>query len=435
MNSSLRSTLPFSLMDPITYLPNRTHFLETYAEAGPHGDVMIMITLADAVHYNQVLRALGHDYADNFIRAGAARIRSVISADVQLYHTSILSFAAVLQGNQEALAAEIIAAMQAPLECGGIPISTRVGIGLARCKGMHGGDLLRAALAAAQDSRSTGTGWAYFDAKPDAENRRGFMLVSQLLEAMRARNQLSLHFQPKYDLASRRAVGVEALIRWNHPQLGMVAPGEFIPMLEATALIDPLTDWVLEHSLSQLAEWHDRDYRYKMAVNISPQNLMDVDFGEKLQQAIERHSVDPSFVELEFSEGGLVGQNAGANARLRSIRDLGVHVALDDFGTGFFNLRYIADLPADIIKIDRAFIRNIESNPRGALVVEALVQIAKRLGFRVVADGIETFEAYQLLKEWNCDEGQGFFLCRPLDKMQFSEWMNLNQPARVVEAA
>jgi EAL domain-containing protein (putative c-di-GMP-specific phosphodiesterase class I)/GGDEF domain-containing protein len=435
MNLALRSTLPFSLMDPITYLPNRTHFLESYAEGGPHGDVIMMITLADANHYNQVLRALGHDYAENFVRSGAARVRSLIDVDVPLFHTSALSFAAIIEGNPEALATRIIDAMKAPIDCGGVPISTRVGIGLARCKGQHGADLLRAALVAAQDSRTRGSGFAYFDAKPDAEQRRGFLLVSQLLEAMRARDQLSLHFQPKYDLASRRAVGVEALIRWNHPQLGMVAPGDFIPMLEATALIDPLTDWVLENALTQLAQWHGRNYHYRLAVNISPQNLMDVDFGEKLQQAIERHSVDPRFVELEFSEGGLIGQNAGANARLRAIRDLGVHVALDDFGTGFFNLRYIADLPADIIKIDRAFIRNIETNPRGALVVEALVQIARRLGFRVVADGIETFEAFQLLQGWRCDEGQGFFLCRPLDKTQFSEWMKLNEPARVAEIA
>jgi EAL domain-containing protein (putative c-di-GMP-specific phosphodiesterase class I) len=422
-------------MDPITYLPNRTHFLESYAEAGPKGDVIMMVTLADAGHYNQVLRALGHDYAENFVRAGAARIRSVIEANVALFHTSLLSFAAILEGNQEALAAKIIAAMRAPLDCGGVPISTRIGIGLARCKGMYGSDLLRSALVAAQDSRTRGSGWAYYDAKPDAEQRRGFLLVSQLLEAMRARDQLSLNFQPKYNMANRRAVGAEALIRWNHPQLGLVAPGDFIPMLEATALIDPLTEWVLENAIGQLAQWHDGGNLFRMAVNISPQNLMDVDFGEKLQQVIERHGVDPRFVELEFSEGGLIGQNAGANARLRAIRELGVHVALDDFGTGFFNLRYIADLPADLIKIDRAFIRNIESNERGALVVEALVQIAQRLGFRVVADGIETYEAYQLLKEWKCDEGQGFFLCRPLDRAQFSEWMKLNQPARVVEAA
>jgi EAL domain-containing protein (putative c-di-GMP-specific phosphodiesterase class I) len=428
-----RSTLPFSLMDPITYLPNRTHFLESYAEAGPHGDTMIMVTLADAAHYNQVLRALGHDYAENFVRSGAARVRNLIEADVPLFHTSLLSFAAILEGNQEALAARILTAMKAPIDCGGVPISTRVGIGLVRTKGMHGADVLRAALVAAQDSRTRGSGFAYFDAKPDAEQRRGFLLVSQLLEAMHARDQLSLHFQPKYNLASRRAVGVEALIRWNHPQLGMVSPGEFIPMLEATALIDPLTDWVLEQSLTQLADWHARDYQYRMAVNISPQNLMDVDFGEKLQQAIERHSVDPRFVELEFSEGGLIGQNAGANARLRAIRNLGVHVALDDFGTGFFNLRYIADLPADSIKLDRAFVQNIESNERGAAVVQSLIQIAQKLGFRVAADGIETYDAYQLLNQWKCEEGQGYFLCRPLDKTQFSEWMGLNQPARVVE--
>jgi EAL domain-containing protein (putative c-di-GMP-specific phosphodiesterase class I)/GGDEF domain-containing protein len=422
-------------MDQITYLPNRTHFIESYADGSLHGDTMVMVTLADADHYNQVLRALGHDYAENFIRAGAARVRALIDADVPLHHTSLLSFSAILDGNQEGLAARIIGDMKAPLDCGGVPISTRVGVGLAKRKGMHGADLLRNALVAAQNSRVNGTGWAYYDAKPDAEQRRGFLLVSQLTEAMRARDQLSLNFQPKFDLASRRAVGAEALLRWKHPQLGEVSPAEFIPMLEATALIDPLTDWVLEHSLAQLAEWHGQGFAYTIAVNISPQNLMDVDFADKLGDVIARHGVDPHFVELEFSEGGLVGQNAGANARLHAIRKLGVHVALDDFGTGFFNLRYISGVPADIIKIDRAFIRDMEKNKESAIVVEALVDIAHRLNFRVVADGIETFEAYKTLADWKCDQGQGFFLSKPLDKTQFASWMQLNQPLRTLVAA
>ncbi len=435
MNTALSSTLPFSQMDQITYLPNRTHFIESYADGSLHGDTMVMVTLADADHYNQVLRALGHDYAENFIRAGAARVRALIDADVPLHHTSLLSFSAILDGNQEGLAARIIGDMKAPLDCGGVPISTRVGVGLAKRKGMHGADLLRNALVAAQNSRVNGTGWAYYDAKPDAEQRRGFLLVSQLTEAMRARDQLSLNFQPKFDLASRRAVGAEALLRWKHPQLGEVSPAEFIPMLEATALIDPLTDWVLEHSLAQLAEWHGQGFAYTIAVNISPQNLMDVDFADKLGDVIARHGVDPHFVELEFSEGGLVGQNAGANARLHAIRKLGVHVALDDFGTGFFNLRYISGVPADIIKIDRAFIRDMEKNKESAIVVEALVDIAHRLNFRVVADGIETFEAYKTLADWKCDQGQGFFLSKPLDKTQFASWMQLNQPLRTLVAA
>jgi EAL domain-containing protein (putative c-di-GMP-specific phosphodiesterase class I)/GGDEF domain-containing protein len=427
--------MPYSLMDQITYLPNRTHFIESYADGSLHGDTIIMVTLADAAHYNQILRALGHDYAENFIRAGAARVRALIDADVPLHHTSILSFAAILEGNQEDLAARVIADMKAPMECGGVPIATRVGVGLAKRKGMHGADLLRNALVAAQNSRISGSGWAYYDAKPDAEHRRGFLLVSQLADALRARDQLSLNFQPKYDLATRRATGAEALIRWKHPQLGLISPAEFIPMIEATALIDQLTDWVLEQSIAQLAQWHAQGFAYTMAVNISPQNLMDVDVVEKLAAVIARHGIDPHFLELEFSEGGLVGQNAGANARLRAIRDLGVHVALDDFGTGFFNLRYINGVPADIIKIDRAFIRDIEKHQQSAIVVHALVDIAHRLGFRVVADGIETFETYRMLADWGCDQGQGFFLSKPLDQSEFASWMLLNQPPQAQVAA
>lgn len=425
------SALPFALLDPITYLPNRQHFIENYATNGPDGQVLLMVTLADADHYNQILRAFGHEYAENFIRAGAARIRALVPADTLLHHTSLLSFAAILKGDEEVVAEEIIEDLNTPLDCGGIPVATRVGVGIAFCKGLYGADLLRTALVAAQDSRNSGAGYAYYDAQPDNAHRRGFLLVSQLSEAMRASDQLSLVYQPKYSLPGRRAIGAEALIRWTHPQLGTISPGEFIPLVEATALINPLTDWVLEQALTQLAEWHASGFLYNIAINVSPQNLIQTRFAHKLSDAIAKHDIDPRFIELEFAEGALVGRTKAVYAQLQAVREIGVHVALNDFGTGFFNLSHITTIPADIIKIDRAFLHNVASNERNGLVLRTLIQMAHRLGYRVVADGIETADTFKLLCEWGCDEGQGFFLSAPLTKSGFAAWMPLNQPEKV----
>jgi EAL domain-containing protein (putative c-di-GMP-specific phosphodiesterase class I)/GGDEF domain-containing protein len=434
LSVAIQSALPYALLDPITYLPNRQHFIEQYSTFGPEGDVLLMVTLADAGHYNQILRALGHDYSENFIRAGAARIRGLLPAHITIHHTSILSFSCVLPGDAEAWAEDLIAGLNAPLDCGGIPIATRVGIGLVPCAGVNATDLLRLALVAAQDSRKAGPGWAYYDSQRDDSNRRGFLLVSQLAEALRASNQLSLVFQPKYDLATRHATGAEALIRWTHPHLGEITPGEFIPMVEATALINPLTDWVLEQALSQLAAWHLDGYRFSIAVNISPQNLIRTKFSEKLAGAIARHRVDPRYIELEFPEGALIGQTGLVIAELRDVRALGVHVALDDFGTGFFNLSYMSTLPADIVKIDKAFLRDIHRNERSAVVLRTLIGMAHQLDYRVVADGIETQEAYRLLTEWGCDEGQGYLMSAALSRNAFAKWMPLNRPVRLLAA-
>jgi len=422
-------------MDPITYLPNRQHFIDSFASSIANDGTLIMVTLAEATHYNHILRALGHEYGDNFIRSGAARMRAVLPSDIAMYHTSMLSFAAIVPGDAEAVAKQLIAALDAPLDCGGIPISTRVGIGLAPCKDSYGSDLLRAAFVASQESRAGGPGYAHYDSRSDEKNRRGFLLVSQLAEALRANNQLSLDFQPKYKIANRRAIGVEALLRWNHPHLGPISPAEFIPLVEATALINPLTDWVLEAALTQLAEWHEQNYFFTIAINVSPENMIRTDFSGKLAAMMERHKVDPSFIEIEFSEHPLMAQSVAIGSELKKVRELGVHVALDDFGTGFYNLNYLTSRTVDIVKINRAMLATIETNDRSALLVRTMITMAHRLGYRVLADGIENASTYQLLKEWGCDEGQGYFLSRVMTKAQFTAWMPLNQPIRHLEAA
>jgi EAL domain-containing protein (putative c-di-GMP-specific phosphodiesterase class I)/GGDEF domain-containing protein len=429
------STLPYAYMDPITYLPNRQNFIDVFASGGFSDCTLIMVTLAEATHYTHIQRALGHEYGDNFVRAGAARIRAVLPSDIQLFHTSMLGFAAMVPGDATAMAVRLIAALDAPLDCGGIPISTRVGVGLAPCRDAYGSDLLRAALAAAQDSRASGPGYAYYDSRSDEKNRRGFLLVTQLAEALRAANQLSLDFQPKYKIANRRAIGVEALLRWNHPHLGPISPAEFIPLVEATALINPLTDWVLDNALGQLAEWHERNYYFTVAINVSPENMIRTDFAAKMARVIDRHRVDPSFIEIEFSEHPVMSHSTAIGKELQNVRELGVHVSLDDFGTGFYNMNYLTNRSVDIVKINRAMLASIETNDRTAMLVRTMITMAHRLGYRVLADGIENASTYQLLKEWACDEGQGYFLSRVMTKAEFTAWMPLNQPTRQLETA
>jgi len=415
--------LPFARLDPVTYLPNRQQFIADYENlpAG-EGDV-VMITLTDPAHYNAVLRALGHEYSDDFIRAGAARIREAVPADVPVYHVSVISFSFLWDGEAEALIRRLQAGFGSALLCGGIPLSTRIGIGLTSRHGLVAADVLRTALAAAQDSRASAAGWARYDHRADNAHRRGFLMLSQLSAALEAKDQLSLNFQPKYDLATGRPTSAEALLRWNHPELGQVSPAEFIPLAEATAFIHPLTDWVLEHAATEAARWQAAGLKLRMAVNVSPHNLSQRGFAAKVTQVMDTHGVDPAKFEFEFTEGALAGNNPVVLAELGDLRRQGCHVALDDFGTGFSNLSYITHLPADIIKIDQSFIRRIVSDERSAMVVRAIIQLAHRLRYNVVAEGIENAEVYRLLANWRCDEGQGFYMSRPLDPQRFAALM------------
>jgi EAL domain-containing protein (putative c-di-GMP-specific phosphodiesterase class I)/GGDEF domain-containing protein len=429
-----RPPLPYARLDPVTYLPNRQQFIADYQQPKAVGAQIVMVTLADAVHFNALLRALGHEYSEDFIRAGAARIRACIPQVIELYHVSVLSFAFISPSNTEALVTELIKFCAEPLFCGGIPIVTRLGVGIADCNSADAADPLRNALAAAQDSRHGSTGWARYNSATDNAHRRSFMLLSDLPAALAGRGQLALQFQPKYNLATGRATSAEALLRWRHPTLGPISPSEFVPLAETTALIGSLTQWVLTEAARHAAAWHEQGLRLNMAINVSPQNLSESGFSDKVADVLQRCRAPASGFELEFTEGTLASNNNVVLAELKALRSTGVRIALDDFGTGFSNLSYITHLPADIIKIDKSFIHRISVDERSAVLVRTLIQLAHRLNYGVVAEGIENAEAYRLLAAWGCDEGQGFFMSRPLDAGSFNELMRpkpKEKPAKV----
>jgi len=411
--------LPFARLDPVTYLPNRQQFVTDLEDAQATGCHCVMVTLTDAGHFNGILRALGHEYSEDFIRTGAARIRGAVPAAVTLYHVSVLSFCFIAEGGPETLIEAVISAFTAPLLAGGIPISSRAGIGVTACGDTSAADMLRTALAAAQESRKAASGWSRYDSLADTAHRRGFFMLSQLAAAMEAKDQLSLHFQPKYDLATGLPTSAEALIRWHHPSFGNISPAEFIPLAEATDYIHPLTSWVLDRAMEEAARWRKTGLILKMAINVSPHNLGRRGFAAHVDDIIRLHGVDPEKFEFEFTEGAMPANNPAVLVELTALRALGCKIALDDFGTGFSNFSYLTHLPADILKIDQSFIRQIATDERAAQVVRAVINLSHQLLYSVVAEGIETEETYRLLTDWGCDEGQGYFMSRPLDAAAF----------------
>lgn len=417
--------------DHVTRLPNRLPFLD-YLDgeiAAMRGDskprTLFLITLAEAQHYNEILRSLGHAFAEQFVRDGARLVGETVARDVAIFHVSVLSFAFVVpQHGQEAprrLVESLLEAFRTPIVCQAIPIQTRVGIGLLELtsEAVFASEVLRAALTAAQDSRSREEGFAYYDASSDAAQRRVFQILTDLPRAMERDDQLQLFYQPRIDLASKTCVGAEALIRWYHPVMGWISPGEFIPLVETTAMISNLTANVLDMAMRDLRRFHAEGLDLKVSVNVSPPNLGEPAFVENLTALLQRYDVAPQKLELEFTEGAVSPNNARMQKHLIRLREMGIEVAIDDFGSGYSNMAYLTRIPADTVKIDQAFIRGMDGDPQNAFLVQQIINLAQGLGFKTVGEGIETAESFRSLAAKGCDEGQGFHMSKPLPRHAF----------------
>jgi EAL domain-containing protein (putative c-di-GMP-specific phosphodiesterase class I) len=230
-----------------------------------------------------------------------------------------------------------------------------------------------------------------------------------------------LVFQPRLELATGRCRGAEALIRWRHPQLGNIAPGEFITLAEQTALIHPLTDWVIDNALATGRAMMRRGHALIISVNASPLNLSEPGFDDKLFWALDHHGLEPHQIEIEFTEGTLAANQERATRQLERIRKAGVRIAIDDFGTGFSNLNSLRNVPADVVKIDQSFIRPLTGSDD--FLVRQILSTAHGLGLDVCAEGIETAESYALLRTLGCDEGQGYHIARPMPESHFVQWL------------
>lgn len=414
--------------DHVTRLPNRIQFLDDYVRlvAGPA--VLAMVTLDEARHYNEILRALGHAFAEGLVQAGAAALLDLVSPETSVYHVSVLSFAFVMPGVTAQQAVNAITPMVShfatALPVQDIPIKTEVGIGLAAIfPADDGSEVLRASLAAAQDSRRTPTGWAWYNHKTDEAHRRAFRLLSDLPEAIFGKDQLSLNFQPRISLGSGLCIGAEALLRWRHPVLGPISPGEFIPLVEQTALIGPLTDWVLQAAIAQAGSFERAGTPLRVSINASPANLSEPGFDTRLLGLCRDFDVDHEHIEIEFTESTITADVDRATAQLSRLRDVGIEVAIDDFGAGFANLNYLTRIPADVLKIDQSLIMASDRSERSSFLVRQIIEMARGLAFRVCAEGIETQTNCERLRDLGCDEGQGYFIARPMPPEQLGEWL------------
>lgn len=417
--------------DALTDLPNRAllqEFLERslLAAAREHGSMSLAVM--DLNRFKDINDTLGHHVGDELLRQVAARVRQALRASDFVARLGGDEFALLLGGANNAMAIQImqrvLESLAAPFNVEGHVLDTGASIGLAAYPA-HGTDaatLMRHADVAMYVAKRAGSGYAVYDPAHDQHSSVRLTLMGDLRQAIND-DQLAVHYQPKIDLATMRLGRVEALVRWNHPTMGQIAPDRFIPLAEQTGLITPLTRWVLETALRQVAAWRQGGLDLGVAVNLSMRALHDPTLPETVDWLLRRHAVTPTDLTLEVTESSLMADPATASSVLEKLQELGCHISIDDFGTGYSSLAYIKHLPVNEIKIDKSFVLGMGTDDRDRAIVRSVSDLGHNLGLRVVAEGVETAESLDTLRALGCDVVQGYFVSRPLPAGELEAWL------------
>jgi diguanylate cyclase len=420
------------LHDELTGLPNRRHLYERLADqmgAAAMADGFSLLLL-DLNRFKEVNDVLGHHSGDHLLCQVAERFTREIRDEDLLARLGGDEFAVLVSGRAgpEAgleLARRLNRALDHEFLLSDVPVHVEASIGIARYPqdGRDATALLRCADAAMYAAKALSSELELFDGERDDHSPTRLKRLGELRQAL-DREELVLHYQPKLRLGTGRIVGLEALVRWMHPEQGLLPPGEFVPLAEQTGLIKPLTSFVLRSALHQLAAWRQAGHELSIAVNVAERSLLDPEFPTEVAELLEATGVPPARLELEITEGTIMADPERAAAVLRRLDGLGVALSLDDFGTGYSSLSRLRELPISEIKIDRSFAARIETDERDVAIMRSTIELGHNLGCSVVAEGLETAAALDRVAALGCDTGQGFHIARPLDAQAITSWLD-----------
>jgi predicted signal transduction protein with EAL and GGDEF domain len=305
-----------------------------------------------------------------------------------------------------------------------LAVSGSIGIAIYPAHGQDAESVLQRADVAMYASKEDGGGYEIYSEDLDRHNPMHLALMGSVRPALE-NNEFVLFYQPKVRFSDGAVAGMEALIRWEHPELGLVMPDAFIPFIEKTGLLRPLTQFVVNEALRQCREWADLGIQLEVAINVSPRSLLDVQLPGQVAAALETWGVLPEFLKLELTENSLVADSGRSTVVMEKLSEIGVALSIDDFGTGYSSLSHLKRLPIQEIKVDRSFVKNMLADPNDAMIVRATVELGKNLGLRVVAEGVEDRETWDLLRSFGCDEAQGYFFSKPLRREEFQRWLSV----------
>lgn len=417
--------------DPVTGLPNRIRFREHIQRAveNARGKHTLALLLMGLERFREVNDTLGHSRGDNLLQQVGARLHSALFTPDTVARLSGDEFGVLLPRLAATDDAKLVIkklqdSLQAPFMIDGIPIAVEASIGVATMP-EHATDadtLLQRADIAMYRAKRMATGYALYASDYDPHSPERLALMAELRDAIE-RNQLVLHFQPKVEIANRRIVGAEALVRWQHPRRGLLQPEKFIGIAEPTGLIAPLTRWVLTEALGYCQDAHREGIPFQVSVNLSARSLHDPRLPDMVEQTLSKTGAKPQQLMLEITESAIVLDPQRAEETLTTLSQMGIKLSIDDFGTGYTSLASIKRLPIDEIKIDKSFIANMLSDKNEAVIVHSIIDLGHNLGLTVVAEGVETRETLDALAVFECDEAQGYFISPPQAYDALKRWV------------
>jgi diguanylate cyclase (GGDEF)-like protein len=427
-----------ALHDHLTGLPNRMLFLrhlrEAIERAAPGHRVAVMIM--DLDRFKEINDTLGHHFGDRLLQEIGPRLAHVLREGDLMARLGGDEFGVVLPDlPDEAVAVRVaerlLEELERPLTVEGLALDVTGSIGIA-IHPVHSDDveaLLRCADVAMYAAKDAGGGLEVYRASLDEHSPQRLTLVSQVRPGIE-NGEFVLHYQPKVRLADGRATGVEALVRWRHPERGLIQPDGFIPLVEQTVLLRPLTYHVLEQAMQQWHAWARRGLQIDMAVNLSARSLLDTELPDHVAGLLDRWGMPARFLTLELTESFLMADSARSIGVMAELANVGTRLSIDDFGTGYSSLSYLKRLPIDEIKVDRSFVTNMQKDPNDAMIVRATVELGRNLGLQVVAEGVEDPDTLRELTELGCDLAQGFLISRPLPSAEITRWLELHARGR-----
>lgn len=420
-----------SLYDVLTELPNRTLLHDRLHQAlkeMSRAAQPLAVVVVDVMRLKEVNDILGHRHGDQVLQEVARRLHSNVRESDTIARLGGDEFALILPTmdlQRMVIAADKIGqSFEAPFVLDETPLDIDVALGVALYPD-HGDSadvLLQHADIAMRVAKNEHTGFSIYNPDDDPFSRRRLRLHGELRQAI-ADNALALYYQPKIHISSGRVVSVEALARWPHPIERMIAPTDFVPMIEQSGLIRPFTNWVLEQAIRQCGEWMQQGIALNVAVNISTRNLLDPELTASIAGLLQKYGVNPRHITLEITESAVMARPENAVKVLSELHQMGLRIAIDDFGTGYSSLAYLKKMPVDELKIDASFVSEIVDNESDAVIVRSTIDLAHNLGLKVVAEGVESKAILSLLAVLGCDLAQGYHFSAPLCAADFERWL------------
>ncbi len=427
---SIRRSEHLALHDELTKLPNRVLMEERL----DHGLMVakrqrepLAVLLMDLVRFKEINDSLGHFYGDYVLQEVAYRMQKLVRRSDTLARFGGDEFALILPATTLAQAVmigqKIAGAVEEPFMIEGHNVNVGISVGIAMYPehGLNSETLILYADMAMYDAKRNDVIYAIFNPDQDRTTFNRLVMVGELREALQ-RNQMFLEYQPKVSTRKDGLVGVEALLRWQHPEKGVIGPNDFIPLAEQAGLIRNLTNLVLDRALEQCALWQQNGLQIPVAVNLSLKNLHYLEFPSEVKAMIEKWGVEPHLLVLEITESCIVVDQERVVSVVKELKNSGITLSIDDFGTGYSSISYLKKFPAREIKIDKSFVTDMVHNDDNAVIVKSTIDMVHNIGGHVVAEGVEDEATQHLLTEMGCDFLQGFYICRPLSPNQITEW-------------